>query len=439
MANTISISDKTVGNLAADSDKARRGTDTFFWDERLPGFGVKIGPKGGKSFIFQYRVSQGEGLPTATRRMGLGACGSITASAAREQAKKAQTRVRNGDDPVRAKKAVQTSPTVAELAQEWLQELQGRRKRDEIGEATIKEYESKLRVHILPALGKYKLAVLEAAKIEGLRTAMRNNDASEELIKGTLRVASALFSFGVQRGSLLTNPAARMRQFKSRERQRYINEAEAAQLGRALEAARADAPHWAAAAELLLVTGMRRGEVLGLRWSQIIDGQIILTQHKTSRQTGDKRLPLTSTAEEILKTCKLWQKSGCDFVFPSVAHRNIASVRGKRPVVLNHDQPMSPGGFKRFWKRLCNAAGLNGEAALRIHDLRHSFAAAAVSAGESLTVLSRTLGHRDKSTTARYAHVSDGAAAMAAEANARRIKQRLQANLGRGSVTRLRG
>jgi hypothetical protein len=222
MANTISISDKTVLNLAADPDKARRGTDTFFWDERLPGFGVKIGPKGGKSFVFQYRVSQGEGLPTATRRLGLGACGLLTASAAREQAKKAQTRVRNGEDPVRAKKAIQTSPTVAELAQEWLQELEGRRKRDEIGEATVSEYESKLRVHILPALGKYKLAVLEAAKIEGLRTAMRNNDASEELIKGTLRVASALFSFGVKRGSLLTNPAARMKQFKSRERQRLV-------------------------------------------------------------------------------------------------------------------------------------------------------------------------------------------------------------------------
>jgi site-specific recombinase XerD len=60
--------------------------------------------------------------------------------------------------------------------------------------------------------------------------------------------------------------------------------------------------------------------------------------------------------------------------------------------------------IKREWNLIREAAVLPG---LRIHDLRHSFASAAVAGGESLFLVGKVLGHKQSRTTERYAHVHD--------------------------------
>lgn len=426
MKQRFRISNAQIESLQADPAKAARGVDTFFWDSDLTGFGVKISPKGGRSYVYQYRAAQGDGLPTKSRRMGLGACDRISASAAREKARKADRARQDGKDPLTARKAVQAAPTAEALAKDWLADLEARVKHDKMSAGTVSDYESKLRVHILPVIGKTKLVLLDRARIEGIQAAMREKGASEELIKAALRVASAMFTFAIERKLMAANPAARMGQFTAAERQRYLTEAETGRLGKALDAARESAPHWVAAAELLLLTGARKTEILSLKWSQIQDSQLIFKRHKTSRKTGDKRLPITAPAEEALKRCEAWRRQGCDYVFPSVIHRNIAIRKAGKPIEFDSTKPMSAGGFKRFWRGICKAAGLIGEAALRPHDLRHTYASAAISAGESIAMISKNLGHADTKTTQRYAHVADAAAAKAAEANAQRLAQSLK-------------
>jgi integrase len=426
MAKKFRITNSSIADLEADPAKAARGTDTFFWDGDLTGFGVKISQKGSKTFVYQYRASQGDGLPSKPRRMGLGACDRLSASAAREKAQRAFTALADGRDPLEKRRAAQGSPSVEALSKEWLGDLEARAKRGELSIGTLADYEGKLRVHILPAIGTKKVVQLDRAEIEAFHANMREKSASEELIKGVLRVLSAMFGFAVKKGRMAGNPAARMGQFQAAGRQRFLSEAETARLGDALEAARESAPHWTAAVELLLLTGARKSEILNLRWSQITDQQMIFKQHKTSKKTGEKRLPISSEAAIILKRCEAWRREGCDFVFPSVIHRNIAIQKAGKPVQFNSTKPMSAGGFKRFWAQICKSAKLTGADALRPHDLRHSFASVAISNGIGLALIGKNLGHTDTATTQRYAHIADAAAAQAAEENAARIAGRLR-------------
>src|SRR5882762_10423981 len=61
-------------------------------------------------------------------------------------------------------------------------------------------------------------------------------------------------------------------------------------------------------------------------------------------------------------------------------------------------------GIRKAWESVCRTAKLND---VRIHDLRHTYASHLVSAGMSLPIVGRLLGHTQPQTTARYAHLAD--------------------------------
>ena len=104
-----------------------------------------------------------------------------------------------------------------------------------------------------------------------------------------------------------------------------------------------------------------------------------LTLPQRRSKTGQKVIPLNSAAIEELKGR---DRSGI-YVFPS--------TRGEGPTV----------GLFKSWSRVRSALGLEE---LRIHDLRHSFASFAAADGASLHMIGKALGHKNTSTTQRYAH-----------------------------------
>jgi integrase len=135
---------------------------------------------------------------------------------------------------------------------------------------------------------------------------------------------------------------------------------------------------------LLLNTGLRRGEALGLRWADVEGARLVVRGEGT--KTGRSRsVPLNAEAVAVLAAWKPADARPVDLVFPGADGARIASV-------------------KTAFRRLLADAGITR---FRLHDCRHHFASRLVQAGVSLPVVGALLGHRTAAMTMRYAHLSD--------------------------------
>lgn len=149
---------------------------------------------------------------------------------------------------------------------------------------------------------------------------------------------------------------------------------------------------------LLILTGARRGEIEGLKWSEV-DFQYGMLRKATSK-TGAKIIPLARAAIHILEEQRRWASDNQLWVFP--AQKGDGHF----------------DGLSKEWRRIRHAAGIGD---VRIHDLRHTFASFGASGGIGLPLIGGILGHRQASTTQRYAHLADTPLRRAADEIGRMI------------------
>ena len=162
---------------------------------------------------------------------------------------------------------------------------------------------------------------------------------------------------------------------------RFLSRDEIKRLHRILDAQTGNANRQQAdIIRLLLLTGCRKCEIVRLRWSEVQDDMIALTDSKT----GPRNVPLNAPAIAVLKR---QPRCGSAFVFPS-------PLDPSRP--RNDDLPL--------WSRVRREANIED---VRLHDLRHTHASHAVMNGVPIPVVSRLLGHSNVSNTLRYAHLGD--------------------------------
>jgi integrase len=140
-------------------------------------------------------------------------------------------------------------------------------------------------------------------------------------------------------------------------------------------------PHMRALATLALHTGMRRGEILNLRFDDIdfASGHIIIRDSKNGQP---RHIPMDSTVRELLSG--YIPTSGSSHVFPSASGGRLSTVQ----------------------KAFRNARTRAGMPGLHFHDLRHTFASQWMMSGGDLYVLKEILGHKSITMTQRYAHLS---------------------------------
>ena len=175
---------------------------------------------------------------------------------------------------------------------------------------------------------------------------------------------------------------------------RFLTEPEAERLLAAV------APRWRPLVLLMLFTGLRWGEAVGLRIGRID----VLARRLTVVETMQE---LADTAEIVFVTPKT-RRSRRTVTFPvRVADALLELMtRGRGELVFTaiRGGPVRHRQFRRkVWIPALAAAGLEG---LRLHDLRHSHAAWLISAGVPLTAISRRLGHASISVTSdRYGHL----------------------------------
>ena len=181
-----------------------------------------------------------------------------------------------------------------------------------------------------------------------------------------------------------SNPCRHVQRYHEREVHRPLSELEIARLARVLTEAEGDDPTTSenprviAAIRLLMFTGCRRNEVLRLRWGAVDLERRVLWLGET--KNGPKVVPLNSASVDVLEAQT--RLLGNPFVFPS---------------------PVKPGApladVKGVWSRIRQRARLSD---VRLHDLRHNFAATAAAGGQSLHQISQLLGRQQPRTTARY-------------------------------------
>lgn len=383
--------------------------DKFIWDDQLKGFGVKLTPAGKKIFVLQAR------LHGRVKRYTIGAYGNPwTADAARDEAKKMLGEIVRGVDPHQEKRTRRQDITVEKLADLYWEVAEAHKK-----PTTLANEKGLAQRHILPLLGRARLKEIHRPQLQKFiddvasgktATDVKTRPRGRARVTGgkgaanrTFGLLSSMLSFAVEQGYRADNPGLGVKQFKLAKHDRYLNKDELERLGRALvEVERQGASLFAISAiRFLALSGCRRNEALHLQWHWIdFDHNLIKLPDS---KTGQKVLLLGAVAADFLKTLPRLPDS--PLVFPS-------SVGGRVPISI-----------QKVWGRVRTAAGLED---LRLHDLRHNFASAAVSAGQSLYIVGKLLGHSQIQTTQRYAHLAPDPVRTAADDVADEIARKLR-------------
>jgi integrase len=347
--------------------------DTFYWDDEVAGFGLRVKPSGRRSYIIQYRTKG-----RVSRRYTIGAHGVFTVEKAREKARRLLQGVRDGRDPAREKEDAAGAPTVAKLAQRYLEEHARAKKKP----SSVNSDEKNLDNHVLPELRQRPAAEVTRADIMKLRHKMRETPGAANRV---LALLSKMFNLAEKWGWRPdgSNPCRHVERYPERKMERFLSAEEMRRLGDALaEAVRTQSisPAAVAAIRLLVFTGCRVSEILMLEWQHVDEGQKCL--RLADSKTGAKVVHLNAPALEVLSDVK--KRAGSSYVIAG---------RGEGPLQ----------NLRRPWLDVRKAAGLKD---VRLHDLRHSFASVAVARGLSLPVIGALLGHTQAATTQRYAHLA---------------------------------
>ena len=372
---TMPVVDLTA-RLARTSEPA--GKDTILFDRKLPGFGIRIHPSGRKVWIVQTRIGG------RSRRIVIARHGEMELAMVRRRARDILHRTRTGANPADDIQQEKRTPTLQEFTREYLRRSEPHWKPS--GRRTVRIY---LKARILPTFGGLPLDRIGPEDVAAwFDAASRDRPGAANRALEILR-AMMFRAEEWGRRERGTNPCLGIRYNPRRRIARFLDTDELARLGRALDAREAEWPEEVHAIRLLALTGCRRGEVLNLRWCDIGDDALNLTDSKT----GPRAVPLGEAARAHIKALP----GRCDpdaYLFPRYAGKRMPQVLIDR------------------WQAICADAGLGQ---LRLHDLRHTAASRAVMAGEGLPQVGRILGHRRHRTTASYAHLADAHLVEAAE------------------------
>jgi integrase len=271
---------------------------------------------------------------------------------------------------------------------------------------TYDGYESFVRVHIIPRIGHIKLNKLTPEHINGAWARMLKEGHSATLIEHChLRLSKALTD-ARERKLIANNPMQFVN--KPRIEEKEINPLSLEDIARVLEVAKAT--EYYAIIHTAIHTGMRRNELLGLRWKDINLDEAVLylnrsiyrakggvTEHQTTKtKSGSRAIDLTPSSAIVLR--KQWELQKGDALVYGY------KVTEDSPVFIRRTgEPLLPTTVTHLFKKIVRALGVGD---VRFHDLRHTHATVMLLQGVHPKVVQERLGHAKMSTTMDlYSHV----------------------------------
>ncbi|MFE5945314.1 tyrosine-type recombinase/integrase [Streptomyces sp. NPDC056480] len=281
---------------------------------------------------------------------------------------------------------------------------------------TMARYRDYVRNDLVPAFGTLKLDQLAHRHISAFATSQLAAGRGRTTVYRCLATLSSALSDAVRQHRLPHNPASPpvLRRPPSPERRIWTAQEAAHFLAYCHQAD----PEMADLFEVLIGTGMRKGEALGLHWNDVYLDKGVLYVRCTLSAIDNNRLVIT--------TPKTRSSRGWIAISPRVATALRRRARSA-PTLLGeprdpftglvfcrpNGQPLGPHLVLDRLHRLSEEAGVPR---VTVHDLRHLAATITITAGVPLTVVSKTLRHSTLSTTANlYSHLTQQAAHQAVD------------------------
>jgi integrase len=311
------------------------------------------------------------------------------------------TDVINGNAPMAG------STSVAEFLDRWVEHITPTR-----SPTTIRGYKFKIK-RIDARLGPIALAKLTAQDLDRAYRAWLDEGLDPGSVHHLHRVLSAALRQAVKWGMV---PAAVTTRATPPRRRTQARPIPSPDVVRQLIAAAEDRdqPLLAAAIAIAATTGMRRGELAGLRWDDVdLEGGRLQVRTSIKNDLGGgwvegppkshqaRRIALDSFTAAVLREHRAraasWAAEAGTELVPD-AHVLAFDPRGK--------EPMRPDSLGQAFARLCVKEGVEG---VTLHSLRHFSASMLIASGRDVRTIAGRLGHADASTTLRvYAHMVDG-------------------------------
>lgn len=330
-----------------------------------------------------------------------------TAAECRRELKKVRQRIEDG------KPAKDAPDTVASWLEQWRESSLAASDR----KATTKSlYGSLSRKHLeATAIGAKRLDRLKPSDVETLIVELRGKKLADSTVRGVYTVLRQALDVAVRDGLLASNPAAKVkRPGVARTEARYLPSVDVARL---LDAAKG--LRYYVAVLVMAATGLRRGEVAGLLWSDLdldkgelmvrhtlsrVDGALVLTEPKTDRSR--RRVPLHAG---VVTALKVWRKQ-------QVAERLVAGDQWTDTGVVfatEFGTMVDPRNILRTVELAACKAKIENVGA---HTMRHSAAVAWLESGVHIKAAADLLGHSSISITGDlYGHTSDDTARAAVD------------------------
>jgi integrase len=255
----------------------------FLWDATVSGLGLRAYASGRKVWLFQYRDVHGR-----TRRMGLGDAMALSPDEARAAARRLVVQEALGNDPAKARHSDRQGGRVADLIESYLGHLRGH-----VRPNTLDHTSRNLQKYAQP-LHNEPVAAVDRATVYRLHGALTKSSGAVQANR-VLASLSAMFAWAMKAGLAENNPAALVPRNAENARDRVLSDSEL----KALWAATAGAGDYDRIVRLLLLTGCRREEIAGLRWSEVEGDKLVLPASRTKTKVLHE-VPLTALALDQL-------------------------------------------------------------------------------------------------------------------------------------------
>ncbi len=262
-----------------------------------------------------------------------------------------------------------------------------------------KDDASIIRRHLTPAFGGKLLVEVTVLEIDAFRVSKAA--LAPKTVLNLLTLLGSILRAACELGWIVRVPPLHKPKVRLHDSDFHFLRSED-EIRRFLSAAQANGPDAHALYATAFFTGMRAGELAGLKWSDVDFARRVITVQSSyegpTKSNDVRRLPIVNELLPILRDWKLMTPNG--WVFPNRDGNML--------------QPCSRIFAERFHLVL-DAAGFTrpttGRArhALRFHDLRHSFASWWMIGGGDIFKLQRILGHKTNDITQRYAHLAPDA------------------------------